>query len=144
MGPAMPNRLASLTACFAALLLTACGQPDTDEAGPAPQGEAAGTQSAAGARPAAFVQCVACHAVEPGKNGIGPTLAGVFGRPAASVPGFAYSPALKGSGLTWDEATLDRWLADPRETVPGNRMVYPGLRDPAARAELIAYMKSLS
>ena len=133
------NRWSTLTTCCATLLLFACGPANEREAAPSPQ---AGGASAS-ARPAAFAQCVACHAVEPGRNGIGPTLAGVFGRQAAALPGFAYSPALKQSGLTWDEPTLDRWLEAPAQTVPGNRMIYAGMRDPAARGAVIAYLKTL-
>jgi cytochrome c len=135
------NRFPALSAACATLLLFACGQANQDEATETAQ--AGSTPASATARPAAFAQCVACHAVEPGRNGIGPTLAGVFGRKAAALPGVTYSPALKQSGLTWDEATLDPWLEAPAKMVPGTRMVYPGLRDPAARAEVIAYLKTL-
>ena len=133
------NRWSTLTACCTTLLLFACGSAKDQEAAPQPQANGAN----ASARPAAFAQCVACHAVEPGRNGIGPTLAGVFGRKAAALPGFAYSPALRQSGLTWDEPTLDRWLESPAQTVPGNRMVYPGMRDAADRRAVIAYLKTL-
>ena len=91
----------------------------------------------------AFVPCMACHSVTAGQNGIGPSLAGVFGRKAASAPGFDYSPALKGSGLTWDDASLDKWLANPMGMVPGTRMTYAGQGDAAKRQELIAYLKTL-
>lgn len=120
----------------AAPVETAAAAP---EAPAAPQTPAA----AAGGRPASFAQCVACHAVEPGKNGIGPSLAGVAGSAAGAVAGFAYSSALKTSGLTWDDATLDAWLTAPMKKVPGTRMAYAGMADPAKRAELIAYLKTL-
>ena len=126
----------------AGLALVGCGgSPETQSDETAP---AASTPAASDSRPAAFAQCVACHSVEPGKNGIGPSLAGVFGRAAATGPGFAYSSALKRSGLTWDEATLDRWLTAPMRTVPGTRMAYPGLRDASERAAVIDYLKTLS
>lgn len=88
-------------------------------------------------------QCSICHSVEPGRNMIGPSLFGVVGRPAAQVRGFPYSAATKDSGLTWTPATLDRFLASPRGVVPHTRMMYNGLRDPQARADLIAYLATL-
>ena len=99
--------------------------------------------AAAGAKPASFAQCAACHAVEPGKNGVGPSLAGVFGKKAGQVAGYAYSDANKNSGLTWDEATLDEYLTAPMKKVPGTKMTFAGLADPAKRAEMIAYLKTL-
>ena len=83
-------------------------------------------------------RCTACHSMD--YNGAGPAHRGVFGREAARAPGFAYSDALKASHLVWDEASLDRWLADPEKLVPGQRM---GVNVPeaAARRDLIAYLK---
>ena len=100
--------------------------------------------AAADAKPAAYAQCAACHAVEPGKHGIGPSLHGVYGTKAGDIPGFAFSEKLKASGLTWDDATLDQWLAGPMKMVPGTKMAYAGMSDPAKRAEIIAYMKTLN
>lgn len=101
------------------------------------------TAAAAGAtEPASFAQCKACHSVEPGKNGIGPSLAGVFGDKAAAVPGFDFSQAMKDSGLTWNQANLDRFLADPRGVVPGTKMGFGGVKDAAKRQEIIAYLKA--
>lgn len=96
----------------------------------------------AAAPPAAFMQCRSCHSVEPGKNLIGPSLAGIYGQKAAALPGFAYSKALRESGLSWDEATLDAWLAGPTKLVPGARMVIP-VPDAARRQDIIAYLKTL-
>ena len=93
--------------------------------------------------PVVFAQCASCHSVKSGVNGIGPSLAGVFGRKAGSDSTFSYSDALKNSGLTWDEVTLDRWLTNPLGIVPGTRMTYMGQSDPAKRAETIAYLKTL-
>ena len=88
-------------------------------------------------------QCAICHAVEAGRNKIGPSLAGVVGRKAGSVDGFHYSEANKNSGLTWDHATLDTYLANPKAVVKGTTMAYPGLKDAQARADLIAYLKTV-
>ena len=89
-----------------------------------------------------FAQCAACHALEAGKNGLGPSLHNVIGHPAAQVPAFVYSPAMKSSTLVWDEPTLYLYLENPRKVVPGTKMSYAGLRDPQARADVIAYIKA--
>ena len=74
---------------------------------------------------------------------VGPSLFGVFGTKAGEVAGFNFSPAMKASGLTWDEATLDEYLAGPMKKVPGTKMTYAGQADAAKRKELIEYIKSL-
>lgn len=92
----------------------------------------------------AFLQCQICHSVNPGGvNGMGPNLAGVAGSKAALKPGFAYSAALKKSGIVWNAKTLDAWITKPSALVPGNRMVYMGMADPAKRADVIAYLATL-
>ena len=88
-------------------------------------------------------QCGICHAVVAGQNRIGPTLFGVVGRPAGSVPGFNYTADHKKLGVTWDAATLDKYLANPRAMVPDTSMVYAGLKDDAERADLVAYLETL-
>ena len=85
--------------------------------------------------------CAICHTLEAGKNKIGPSLAGVVGRKAGSVPGFAYSAANKNSGDIWDAQTLDTYLADPRKFMPGTKMVFAGLKTPEDRKALIEYLK---
>src|ERR1700704_6079262 len=90
-----------------------------------------------------FRQCAACHSIAPGEHLTGPSLAHVVGHKAASAEGFQrYSDALKRSGVTWTDTTLDRWLADPNQLVPGNSMTFPGVRDQQARQDLIAYLKA--
>ena len=88
-------------------------------------------------------QCSICHSVRPGRNVVGPSLFGVIGRHSGRVPGFHYSQANLASGLTWDPATLDRYLTAPRQVVPGTRMTYPGLKDARERADLIAFLAHL-
>jgi cytochrome c len=84
--------------------------------------------------------CQACHTVE--ENDLGPRHRGVVGRRAGSIADYNYSAALKSSGLTWDEATLDRWLTNPSALVPGTKMFFK-LDSPQDRADVIAYLKEL-
>jgi cytochrome c len=84
--------------------------------------------------------CLSCHAID--ENDIGPKHRGVFGRKAASVADYSYSAALKNSGLTWDAATLDRWLQNPSELVPGTKMYFK-IDNPQSRADVIAYLQEL-
>jgi cytochrome c len=90
-----------------------------------------------------FNKCKACHSAEAGKNMVGPSLAGVAGRKAGEVAGFNYSEAMKGSGKTWDDAALDAYLTDPKGAIPGNKMVFVGIKDEGDRKNLIAYLKTL-
>lgn len=88
-----------------------------------------------------FEKCAACHSLEAGKNDIGPSLAGIFGRKAASLDDFRYSNAMKRSNVTWDEHTLDTFIEDPQAFIPGNRMPFDGLKDKQDRDDLLAYLK---
>jgi cytochrome c len=88
-----------------------------------------------------FARCKACHTVEAGKNKVGPSLAGVVGRHSGSIADFKYSDAMHNANLTWDEATLDKYLADPKGFVPGNKMLFPGLKNEQDRQDVIAYLK---
>jgi cytochrome c len=83
-------------------------------------------------------RCTGCHALDQVKEG--PRLRGVFGRAAGRDPQFPYSDALRGASLTWDEATLDRWLTDPESLVPGNDMAFR-LDNAAQRADIIEYLR---
>ncbi len=87
--------------------------------------------------------CSICHSAQPGKNMVGPSLFDVVGRKTGSVPGFHYSPANQGANLTWDAATLDKYLQSPRTVIPGTTMTYGGLKDDTKRADLIAYLATL-
>lgn len=90
-----------------------------------------------------FGQCRACHMVEAGAQGMGPTLHGIVGRPAGAIEGFAYSEANKNADITWDAETLFAYLENPREYLPGNRMAFPGIKDAQDRADIIAYLETL-
>jgi cytochrome c len=87
--------------------------------------------------------CFICHTSEAGKNKIGPSLFGVIGRKAGTVPSFAYSEAMKSSGITWDDQTIDKYIEDPKKFVPGNKMAYAGVKKKDERKEIIAYLKTL-
>lgn len=89
---------------------------------------------------ALYQACTACHSVD--ENDLGPKHRGVFGRNAGSVVDYSYSAALKASGLTWDRSTLDRWLGNPSQLVPGTKM-YFRINDAQDRADVIAYLEQL-
>jgi cytochrome c len=89
--------------------------------------------------------CRTCHSTKKGDNRLGPSLYGIFGKKAGTVPGYTnYSQSLAGSGITWTESTLDKYIEDPEALVPNNNMKpYTGIRDPAERQKIIAYLKSI-
>lgn len=122
------------------LLLAACGSED-DTATPMPTQTIA--RNNADDAPASFEICKACHSVQPGENGIGPTLNDIYGSTAGKVPGFEFSPALLQSGIKWDDASLDKWLTNPQAMVPGTKMSLAGMTDAAKRKEVIEYLKTL-
>jgi cytochrome c len=162
-----------ILACLPALALIACGGSPTDPVESA-ESSAAGRSSgqepavesvdsspdytallealgpeyatasvSSGARQ--FRRCQACHQITPGgRNMVGPNLFGVMGQPAGQVERFNYSQQLLDSGLTWDAATMDAWLASPRAVIPGNRMSFVGLRDAEDRRDLIAFLAAQS
>ncbi|MFQ5534456.1 MAG: c-type cytochrome [Sphingomonadales bacterium] len=128
--------------------------PALDEAGP--DGAQEETPSEIRAQPVAvagspdagkklFKKCATCHtANKGGKRLIGPNLWGIAGAPMAIKEGFRYSSALKKAGGVWDDQSLDAWLADPKAFIAGNKMTFRGIKDTSDRADLIAYMKTLS
>lgn len=124
-----------------ALALAGCGgsKDPAPEQDTAPAAQVAGAQTEAGPPPA-FMQCISCHSVKPGVNGVGPSLHGVVGRQAGTLPGYAFSDALKTWGKTLTPEELDTWLTAPMQDVPGTKMIFPGIPDPAKRKAVIDYL----
>jgi cytochrome c len=93
----------------------------------------------------AFSQCDGCHSLDPqGRSGMGPSLFGIAGRKAGGWDGYPYSVALAESGVTWDAASLDAFLADPSGFIPGSEMKRGTVHDPDLRAAIVAYLVSAS
>ncbi len=89
-----------------------------------------------------FRACAPCHSLEPDRNMTGPSLAKLWGRKAGSLPSFErYSDALKSSGIIWDDRSLNAWLTNPQQMVPGNDMPFEGIKDSGVRADLLAFLK---
>ena len=104
---------------------------------------ASATPAMADTAPVVFNRCLVCHNAAKGAGDkVGPNLWGVFGKKAASSK-YSYSPGLKAAKLKWDAATLDKWIAGPMKMVPTTLMSFPGISDPAKRAAIIAYLKTL-
>ncbi|KTE73700.1 c-type cytochrome [Sphingopyxis sp. HXXIV] len=128
-----------------ALLLAGCGKGDqpADDAAGAADAPAATVEPTAAMGEQVFKRCVACHTIDKGgANGIGPNLHGVVGRPVASHAGFSYSSAMKAKGGVWDAATLDLYLEAPMKALPGTRMAFAGVYDPADRKALLLYLEA--
>ena len=89
-----------------------------------------------------FEECAACHSLERGVHGIGPSLQGMFERKAGDVAEYRYSPAMKRSGIAWSAQTLDTFIADPQQEIRGNRMPYSGMPESRDRADLIEYLRA--
>jgi len=123
-------RHATLTAAVLALAFALAGQASA--AGDAANGGTLFKQ-----------KCGLCHSAQAGQNRVGPSLFGVVGRKAGSVPSYSYSDAMKDSGLTWDDATLFSYLAGPRAKVPGTKMTFAGFPNASDRADVIAYLNTL-
>jgi cytochrome c len=104
-------------------------------------GDAADIAANIAAGQAEFNNCKICHTVEAGgRNVVGPNLHGVFGRKAGTSDNFLYSEAMKQSGIVWDDETLAKYLHNPKELVPGGKMAFPGIKDDATVANLLAYL----
>ena len=92
----------------------------------------------------AYDKCVSCHDINRSINKVGPHLVGVLNRQSASVPDFAYSLAMRGANLVWDEATLSNYIENPRAFIPYNRMSFIGIKDPDERKALIDYLRKVA
>jgi len=134
----------------ALLLLAGCGDGEhaarLAKAGPHPTLEKLLTVADAEIGARKFGRCAACHRDNPGAPDLGgPNLYGVYGKPMGrNSERFSYTAALRDADGTWDAATLDAWIADPRAVVPGTNMQFAGMADPLDRADIIAYLKSRS
>jgi cytochrome c len=94
---------------------------------------------------AKFAICKTCHNTAQGAGDMtGPNLYGIFGRKAGAEPGFAYSDGVKSLGITWDAASIDKWIANPRAMVPASKMTYIGMQDPKDRIDIVAYLKTVT
>ena len=91
-----------------------------------------------------FKKCAACHKLEAGANGVGPHLYAVVGRAVGSVDGFGYSGSLEAVAETWSPENLDGFLTKPSKYAPGTKMSFNGLSKPEDRANLIAYLATIS
>ena len=120
------NRGTFFNALLAGIFAIACAGRDARAAGDAARGEVL------------YQGCQDCHSID--KNDVGPMHKGVVGRTSGSVPGYGYSPALRGAKIVWTEENLDKWLSDPQQFIPGSRMFY-NVSDPKDRADLIAFLK---
>ena len=112
------------------LVLAVAGSPAAANPGDATRGEQV------------YQRCIACHSLE--RNRSGPKHCGLFGRRAGSLPGYAFSPAMRKSDIVWDVDSLDRFLANPLKALPGTKMGYDGVKDTEERANLIAYLRRAS
>lgn len=127
-----PQRVLAL-ALFALPLGTLTAQTPVT---PTPGNAAAGERQ--------YLQCRACHtATSNGAHTVGPNLWGIMGAKAGDKPGYAYSPAMQAAKFTWTPEAMDMFLAKPNALVPGNKMAFPGVANPAARRDLIAYLATL-
>ena len=89
-----------------------------------------------------YQACIACHSEKP--DALGPSLKGVVGRKAAALDDFRYSAPMRRANLTWDDANLRAYIADPQATIKGNRMPFGGLREPKDVDDIVAYLKTLN
>ncbi|MEJ0075021.1 MAG: copper-containing nitrite reductase [Alphaproteobacteria bacterium] len=141
--PGHPPAPAQPTGSPASILTAANAPPAQPVAQALPTPTAAAATSADGDATTGrqvYRKCQACHSLEPGKNALGPSLAGIVGKKSAEAPNYNYSAAMQAANLVWDAATLDAYLLDPQKLVPQNKMPFPGLKTANERKDVIAYL----
>ncbi len=143
------KRLITTGAALAALAMLPFSGASARADDPAPAAAATPASDSVGDAAAGektFAVCKACHQIGPNAhNAVGPVLSGVVGRKAGTYPGYSYSEANKNSGLTWDVATLQKYLAGPQKLVPGTKMIYPGFpNNPEKSNNVIAYLSQFN
>jgi cytochrome c len=134
-------RTAMCRAMTVGLLLSVCAQAGFPQQSPARPGIAPPTSGDPAHGRVVYQACESCHSVD--EDDVGPRHRGVYGRKAGSVPGYAYSAALKRSGIVWTAKTLDQWLTGPQAMVPGSKMFF-SLKSASDRADVIAYLATLT
>ncbi|WP_081856625.1 cytochrome c family protein [Sphingobium sp. DC-2] len=124
--------------------LTAAAEGNSDAVAEAPPAASSTLAAAAPAKPpAAFAICTTCHtASKGGAHGIGPNLYGVYGAKAGEGSFTRFSPAMKASGIIWDDAKLDAWIEKPSAVIPGTTMAFAGIKDAEKRRQIIAYLRA--
>ena len=122
------HRFATLAAALALLAAASAGQ--------------ANAQGNADAGKKVFDKCKVCHSLDVGKNGVGPSLAGVFGRKSGTGAGFKFSKPMIDKAVVWNESTIAEYVVDPKAYIPGNKMIFPGLKKESEMADLMAFLKA--
>ncbi len=140
-GPSSPARPAATSAHnHAVVAAPAAPAPSVAQAPSTPTAAGTSVDGDAAAGRQVYRKCLACHSLEPGKNTLGPSLAGIVGKKSGEVPNYNYSAALKAANVVWDAATLDAYLLDPQKLIPQNKMPFPGLKTANERKDVIAYL----
>ena len=134
------TRTAPITARF---IFNAESNAASNAAAPVQTADAS-TAGDAGKGKRVFNKCKACHKLEAGKNGVGPSLAGIIGRPSGQVDGYAYSDAMTQANLVWSHELLAQYLRKPKDLIPGTKMLFAGLRKDSEIEDLLAYLEQES
>ena len=142
-GAAAPTETATAENTTAAAPPAAAEKPAADSTDTLDGTKFASFTGDAAAGEKVFAACKTCHAVEAGKNMVGPSMHAILGRTAGTVAGYTYSTANKNSGILWTKEKLFQYLENPQRVIPGTKMTYTGVKDPQKRTDLIAYLDTL-